>query len=321
MGLNILSLCDGMACARIALEKCNIKVDNYFASEIKEIAIKCATANYPDIVEIGNVKNVSYQNGILKTEKGDFEVDHFDLVCFGFPCQTLSIAMPTDKRIGLENLEKSGLFYECYRILKEVNPSFFFIENVASMKEEDKKILSELIGCEPVKIDSQVCAPAMRKRLYWTNLPHTPFVKDDSITLSSVLDNGWVDRKKARALLAGSSGGLNSWKHMPARFRRYYYSHFDNLVFESEDNFNKCLKLCKPYFKLSAKEFKEQTLKNEELIKETSKARTLSQTEMEKCMTVPIGYTKMLTRDEAYNVLGDGWTIDVICHFFEYLTE
>ena len=93
---------------------------------------------------------------------------------------------------------------------------------------------------------------------------------------------------------------------MPARFRRYYYSHFDNLVFESEDNFNKCLKLCKPYFKLSAKEFKEQTLKNEELIKETSKARTLSQTEMEKCMTVPIGYTKMLTRDEAYNVLGDG---------------
>lgn len=45
MGINVLSLCDGMACARIALKKCNISVDNYFASEIKKHAIQCATEN------------------------------------------------------------------------------------------------------------------------------------------------------------------------------------------------------------------------------------------------------------------------------------
>lgn len=323
MGLNVLSLCDGMACARIALERCNLEVDNYFASEIKEIAIKCATTNYPDIIEIGNVKNVSYQNGILKTEKGNFEIDHFDLVCFGFPCQTLSIAMPTDKRVGLENLEKSGLFYECYRILKEVNPPFFFIENVASMKEENKKILSELIGCEPVKIDSQVCAPAMRKRLYWTNLPCSPFdpKEKEKRNLASILDYGYTERKKARALLAGSSGGLSTWQHMPARFRRYYFSHFGNLIFESKENYEKCVKLIQPYLRLSAKDFKEITNQDVEFWTETSKTRVLSQHEMEACMTVPKDYTKTLTRNEAYNVLGDGWTVDVIIHFFEHLTE
>lgn len=74
--------------------------------------------------------------------------------------------MSADQRIGLEDLKKSGLFYECFRILKEVNPKYFFIENVASMKEKDKKLLSQYIGCEPIKIDSQDIAPAMRKRLY-----------------------------------------------------------------------------------------------------------------------------------------------------------
>lgn len=74
--------------------------------------------------------------------------------------------MPQNMRIGLEDLKRSGLFYECYRILQEVDPEYFFIENVASMKKEDQKILSDYIGCNPYKIDSQIIAPAMRKRLY-----------------------------------------------------------------------------------------------------------------------------------------------------------
>jgi site-specific DNA-cytosine methylase len=74
--------------------------------------------------------------------------------------------MPTNMRIGLKDLQRSGLFYECFRILKEVNPKYWFIENVASMKKEDIKILSEYLECEPIKIDSQIIAPAMRKRLY-----------------------------------------------------------------------------------------------------------------------------------------------------------
>lgn len=313
MGINVLSLCDGIACARIALDRCDIEVDNYFASEIKSHAIKCAIENWPEIIEIGDVTQISYSNGILHTPQKDYEIN-FDLVCFGFPCQSLSILMPADQRIGLEDLKKSGLFYECFRILTEVNPKYFFIENVASMKEKDKKLLSQYIGCSPIKIDSQIIAPAMRKRLYWTNIPLTP-LKEYDCSLTSILENGYTERKKARALIANS--GSMVYEHTPSLFRRYYKSRFGTLIFENEENYNNCIKIFEKYKDLSAAEYKEITKLDKDFIKETDKIRLLTQTELEACMTVPAGYTKMLTYKEAANVLGDGWTINVITKFFE----
>ena len=313
MGINVLSLCDGMACARIALDYCDIQVDNYFASEIKQHAIQCATKNWPDIIEIGDVKQIYYSDGILHTPIQDYKIN-FDLVCFGFPCQSLSILMPSDMRIGLKDLKRSGLFYECFRILIEVNPRWWFIENVASMKKEDMKLLSNYLGCEPIKIDSQIIAPAMRKRLYWTNIPLTPLKKYDC-SLTSILENGYTEREKARALIANSNSMF--YEHTPSLFRRYYKNCFGTLIFESEENYNNCVKIFEKYKDLSATKYKEITKLDKDFIKETDKIRLLTQTELEACMTVPAGYTKMLTYKEAANVLGDGWTIDVITKFFE----
>ena len=45
--------------------------------------------------------------------------------------------------------------------------------------------------------------------------------------------------------------------------------------------------------------------------------RFLSRLEMERLQTVPENYTKPLTRNQAGDVLGDGWTIDVICHILQ----
>lgn len=313
MGINVLSLCDGIACARIALDYCDIEIDNYFASEIKPYAIKCATENWPDIIEIGDVTKISYSDGILHTPQNDYKIK-FDLVCFGFPCQSLSILMPADKRIGLEDLKKSGLFYECFRVLKEINPKYFFIENVASMKNKDKELLSQYIGCEPIKIDSQIIAPAMRKRLYWTNIPFTS-LKNNKITLQSILENGYTERTKARALIANSNSMV--FAHSPSLFRRYYKSRFGTVIFESKENYNNCVKMFEKYQNLSAMDYKKQTKLDTNFIQECDKIRLLSQTELEVCMTVPVGYTKMLTYKEAANVLGDGWTINVITKFFE----
>ena len=134
--MNVLSLCDGMSCGQIALERAGIKVNKYFASEIKDIAIKVTRDNYPNTIHIGSVTEVSYKDGILHTENGDFKTD-IDIVIFGSPCQTFSIAMKTELRVGLENEEKSGLFLECHRVLKEVNPKYFLMENVARMKKDD----------------------------------------------------------------------------------------------------------------------------------------------------------------------------------------
>ena len=57
--MNVLSLFDGLGGTRIALDKLGIKIDNYFASEIDKYAIKVATSHYPDIIQLGDIKNIS----------------------------------------------------------------------------------------------------------------------------------------------------------------------------------------------------------------------------------------------------------------------
>lgn len=162
--MNVLSLCDGMSCGRIALERAGIPVKHYFASEIKDIAIKVTMENYPDTIQIGDVNKVHYEDGVLHTPNGNFETT-IGLVIFGSPCQTFSVAMKKELRIGLENKEKSGLFLECYRILKEVNPKFFFMENVSRMKAEDKAFITNLMGVEPIKINSSLISAQLRESI------------------------------------------------------------------------------------------------------------------------------------------------------------
>ena len=284
-GITVLSLCDGMSCGHIALDRAGIKVSRYFAAEIKDIAIKVTKVNYPDTIHIGDVNKISYKDGILHTENGSFDVGHIDLVMFGSPCQTFSIAMKTELRVGLENKEKSGLFLECYRILKEVDPTFFLMENVARMKKEDEDFISELMGVSPIRINSQLVSPQLRDRLYWTNIPNVSMPQAKNITLQDILTSGFTDRKKARALLVSDSRPLADKGRM---LRRYRTTGFTTIVWEEQGN--------------------------------DASIRYMNQVELERCQTVPEGYTKCLTRNEAADVLGDGWTIDVISHIFSHMS-
>ena len=229
----VLSLCDGMSCGHIALEQEGIKVGKYFAAEIKDIGIKVTKENYPDTIHIGDVNKITYKDGVLHTEVGDFKTD-IDIVMFGSPCQTFSIACITERRIGLENNEKSGLFLQCYRILKEVNPRYFFMENVASMKEKDKIFITELMGVEPYLINADKVAPALRKRYYWTNLKPNRELKEVNIYLNNILVDGWSDRKKARCLAVIDSRPNSTPVKM---FHRYYSTGFTTLIFKDENHY------------------------------------------------------------------------------------
>lgn len=281
--MNILSLCDGMSCGQIALERVGIKVDKYFASEIKNIAIKVTQYNYPNTIQIGDVNKIFYKNGVLHTEKGDFKVK-IDMVIFGSPCQSLSSAMKKDLRVGFSNMEKSGLFFSCYRVLKEVNPKYFLVENVASMKNENRDIISSLLGIEPIKINSSLVSAQLRNRYYWTNIPNVTIPNDKNILLQDILTSGYTDRKKARALLVSDSRPLIDKEKMMHRYKK---TGFTTIVYDIKNNDNSI--------------------------------RYFNQTELERLQTVPEGYTKCLTRNQAANVLGDGWTIDVIAHIFKQL--
>lgn len=277
--MKVLSLCDGMSCGQIALQRVGIKVSEYYAAEIKEIGIKVTRANYPDTIHVGDVNKISYKGGVLHTEKGDFNVGTIDLVMFGSPCQTFSIAMKTELRIGLKDKQKSGLFLECFRILQEVKPQFFLMENVARMKKDDEAFITKLMGVKPIRINSKLVSAQLRDRLYWTNIPNVTMPQDKGIKLQDILTSGYTDRDKARALLVSDSRPLTTKERM---LHRYRSTGFTTLVWEDKSN--------------------DETV------------RYMNQTELERCQTVPEGYTSCLTRNEAADVLGDGWTVDIIAH-------
>jgi site-specific DNA-cytosine methylase len=280
--MKVLSLCDGMSVAHIALDRIGMHVDKYYAAEIKDIAIKVTKENYPDTIHIGDVNKVRYKGGVLYTENGNYNVGHIDLMVFGSPCQSFSIAMKTDMRVGLKDKVRSGLFLECYRILKEVNPTWFLLENVASMKDEDRDVLTEFMGVAPIRINSKLVSAALRDRYYWTNIEGITQPEDKGITLQSILTSGYTDRQKARALLVSDSRPLVDKQKMLHRYKK-----FTTIVWEEKGNDNSI--------------------------------RYLNQTELERCQTVPEGYTKCLTRNEAADVLGDAFTVDVIAHIFSFI--
>lgn len=304
-----------MSCGQIALEQQGIKVDKYFAAEIKDIGIKVTKDNYPNTIHIGDVNRITYKDGVLHTEIGNFETN-IDLVIFGSPCQSFSIAMKTDKRVGRRDKQKSGLFDECYRILKEVNPKWFLMENVRSMKDEDRDYITNLMGVEPIMIDSALIAPAIRKRYYWTNIPNITQPMEINKPFSDVLTEGYTERDKARCLCVTECRPLSTPFKM---FHRYYSIGFWNLVFKSKEHYELCVDT---YNKLTGGKRKMSAKQIDELIIPEGifdGVRYMNKTEMERCQTVPEGYTKCLTRNEAADVLGDGWTVDVIAHIFSGL--
>jgi len=179
--MKVLSLFDGISCARVALERAGIPVEAYYASEIDKYAIQISQKNWPDIKHYGDVRGMDreWQQVILPQK--------IDLLIGGSPCQDLSIAKKDRK--GLDG-ERSGLFWEYVRILKEVKPKYFILENVNSMPKEAKELITKTLGVEPIMINASLVSAQNRKRLFWTNIPNVTQPEDRGILLKDILENG-----------------------------------------------------------------------------------------------------------------------------------
>ena len=302
MGINVLSCFDGMSCGRIALERAGIEVDNYFSSEIKPYAIKVADKNYPQdrINRLGDITKID-----------GCSLSKIELLIGGSPCQDFSGA--NKERLGTYGV-KSGLFFEYVRLLQETNPKYFLLENVR-MKKEHQDFVSSIIGCEPIIINSELVAPHLRHRLYWTNIPFIEMPKDKGLKLNDILINGYSDRDKARTLLESDSRPLSTPIKMA---HRYFNTGFTTLIFKDKKHYEAIKEHFGIYFKgKSAKEIDE--LSKDMDLSFYKGLRYMTNREREACQTIPQGYTDSLTQNEAACILGDGWTVDVIAHIFKGL--
>ena len=194
--MNVLSLCDGMSCGQIALKELGIKVDKYYASEIDTNAIKVTQANFPSTIQLGDVKGIT-------TEMLD-KLPKIDLVLFGSPCRSLSKASQTirngvDYNNGLKGI--SGLFIDCVNILhylqKNNNPELYFLSenvNVHAKNQDDLNKMTELIGVQPVLIDSSIFSAQGRLRNYWTNIPLSPLPEESPLVVKDILEQNVPDK-------------------------------------------------------------------------------------------------------------------------------
>jgi DNA-cytosine methyltransferase len=346
--INVLSLFDGMSSGQIALERAGIKVDNYYASEIDKYAITVTMANYPNTKQLGSVVDV----------KGS-DLPKIDLLLGGSPCQSFSFAgkrkgMSTKceteiltlehylelKEEGYEFEGQSYLFWEYMRLLNEVKPKYFLLENVM-MGKKWQSILTKAIGVEPIVINSSLVSAQNRKRLYWTNIGlesnglfgdlksiiEQPV--DKGILLKDILEDEvdekyFLSEKRFETMLNGDRSRVSDMKDKKCGSllanQHKQSSDMITIVHNTMPRSSKTGKggtghLTRDDGKTYCLDTKQSNAV--EICK--SKIRRLTPIECERLQTVKDNYTNHVSNSQRYKMLGNGWTISVISHILSYM--
>ena len=305
--MNVLSLFDGMSCGQIALQKSGFRVDKYFASEIDKYAIKVAKENYPDMVHLGDVRDV----------KAD-DLPQIDLLIGGSPCQGFSFA---GKRLNFDD-PRSKLFWEFVRLLKELRPKYFLLENVR-MKQQSMDVISEALGVEPMFINSRLVSAQNRQRYYWTNIPIDKLPDDKGIMLKDILEDGHVDRDKAHCIDANYFKGGNLKSYFEKHRRQLVFSkdglcHVGDADIRGNDNIRR---VYHPDGKAPCLTTMGGGHREPKTLTSDTTWRKLTPLECERLQTVPEGYTDYVSNTQRYKMLGNGWTVDVVSHIFNGMKE
>ncbi len=274
----VFSAFDGISCGRVALERAGIKVDQYLASELIVIdsrvnpSVLITQSNYPDTIQLGDICQID----------GKPLRDKVDIFFGGSPCQSFSAA---GLRNGFDG--ESRLFWEFVRLLNEMNPTYFLLENVV-MKKQWQRIISNELGVDPIPINSSLVSGQNRPRTYWTNIPYTP-IRDHGISLSDVIQGAVTGASKhgVRNPNYGVIPGETKWKSKDWKF--------------NPNNKSRCLVRSTGHY-----------------LNTQGQIVKLTPEDCEKLQTLPVGYTKVrgISNTDRIKALGDAWTVDVLVEAF-----
>ena len=316
--MNVLSLFDGISCGMIALDKLGINVNNYFASEIDENAIKISKANYPNIKHIGDVTKITKDN--IKN------MPKIDLILGGSPCQGFS-----NNGKGLNfNDPRSKLFFDFVNILnwvREVNNKNvkFLLENV-KMKKEWENIITQYVKVKPIEINSKLLTAQNRPRLYWSNIDNIDIPKDVGIELINILDKNvkfdFINHKGLKICKSISENSRNLIYRVDNEVRINQATKQGYIVANEGDGINLS-------FPCSLSR-RGRVIKGKSNCLDTScnicvyidnSIRRFTINELEKLQGLPVGYTNHVSDRSRIKAIGNGWTIDVIEHILRNLVD
>lgn len=284
----VVSLFDGISCAQIALNKLGIKCI-YYASEVDKFSIKCTQENYPNTIQLGDVSTVTRESiNPLHLKKG------IDLVIGGSPCQNFTSF--GDKK-GLDG-KKSKLFFEYMRVLKELKPTHFLLENVGSMKHTYRDIISDLMGVEYVSINSNLFVPQNRRRLYWSNIPFENDSLPTHITQKTVQND----------ILENPTTKDPRYYYTAENKRKSFIPSSFNYKPEADRQIARPLKTLSMSYRAAVDncyhvDYSPPGMTN---------LRKLTPIEYERLQGIPDNYTSCLSNSQRYKTIGNSFTVDVI---------
>lgn len=301
--MNVLSLFDGISCGQVALERAGIEVENYFACEINKDSIKVTQHNYPDTVQLGDVTNLD-DEALKKLPK-------IDLLIGGSPCQDISRSQVDSANKGIFD-QRSGLFFEFLRVrdwlIANNNPDLLYLlENVKPRRKEYLDVMSQCVGCNPIVIDSALVSAQRRVRYYWTDINggNISQPEDKHILIQDVIEDlnyKVVDKPEIEPYKVKAP---NYWKW---KFPTDKYQTQTNRAYFMDG------KMCT----LSKTRCDANTLVH---IGGTRYKHT-TPIEFERYQTLPDNYTAIVpSAAKRMGMVGDGWTVDVIAHIFNYLKK
>ena len=290
---NVLGLFDGISCGRLALERAGIKFDRYYSSEIDKYAIQISDKNYSDNIQLGDILNWR-----------DWDLEDVDLVIGGSPCQGFSVV---GKQLNFDD-PRSRLFFVYLEIVKYFKPKYFLLENVV-MDKEIQDIISNLLGVEPILINSSLVSAQNRRRLYWTNITNVTQPTDLGISLSDVLESNtdWSSAHIVSRRLGADGKRKDNDKSIES---------------------SKCVEVGKN----PNKAYCLTTVNKDSVICKFTKGRhtdayganlndwrNLTNVECERLQTLPDNYTTGVAESNRRRLIGNGWTVDVIAHIFKHM--
>lgn len=309
--MNVLSLFDGISCAQVALNRAKIQYNNYYSSEINKHAISITQRNYKNTIQLGDVKKI--HKGILPK---------IDILIGGSPCQGFS---QSGKRLGFED-ERSSLFFEYYRLLKELEPKYFILENV-KMKKETEKTISGMLKVDPILINSNLVSAQNRPRLYWTNIKNIQRPKNKNIYLSDILqcntdkkynldinklDKKFIETYKDKKNMTFTERRTKEAKELRKLYRLKYGKDYTprraKELTHRKDNKSNCL---------TATFSKKEHI----VIDNNCVFRKLTPIEFERLQTIPDNYTAFVSDYQRYKMIGNSFTVDVIAHILKNIGE
>ena len=329
----VLSLFDGISCGRVAIERANIPIECYYASEVDKDAIKISEHNYKDIIHIGDVRDID--NDKLK------DLGPIDLLIGGSPCTNFTFS---GKRQGCSTvdgikvvtlkqymeLKKQGyefdgysyLFWEYVRILNELKPKYFLLENV-KMAQEWEDVITDALGVKPIRINSSHFSAQRRDRLYWCNWLNVLDLPTD-LSLEDLFKVQQIDEINKLSKPCETGLLLKDIVRKEDDIEKYQLTkkHMEGFIKNYEWGPNKLTEKSKP---LLASYYKQPPhcpyIPSEFRNENSSGYRRLSPIECERLQTLPDEYTKVVgvSDTQRYKTLGNGWTVDVIKYILEYL--